>query len=180
MEKQISEISINLTEKSFVIRGSEEFIERNQEKLKEFVIENSVIQSIIPETKMMTTAMDSVKEEKTADKYILGGIYSVDEEDGTVTLLKRIPGRSNSEKTKNIALIVLYAKNERIRGSEIRGLCEKQKCYDSKNFAGVFKRDLENFILKGKGQAWTLELSIPGRENAEKLLESMLNEKSNN
>ena len=58
----------------------------------------------------------------------------------------------------------------------VRKLCEKQKCYDLKNFAATFKRDMSNFIMKGKGQSWTLELSIPGRDNAIALLESMCND----
>ena len=58
---------------------------------------------------------------------------------------------------------------------EIKRLCEKQKCYDAKNFAAIFKRDMSNFIMKGKGQSWTIELSIPGKDNAKELLESLCN-----
>ena len=109
------------------------------------------------------------------DRYIRNGIYAIDSEDGTITILKKVPGKNNAEKTKNIALIVLFAKgeNEKIQGSELKRLCEKQKCYDSKNFAATFKRDMSNFIMKGKGQSWTIELSIPGKDNAKELLESL-------
>lgn len=170
-------IKVNLKEGSFIISGSEEFIEKHKEDLKEYVSSNSNTY-LISETKSCEeTKQEKIMECEAEDvnKYIKAGIYAVDKEDGTISILKRIPGKNNSEKTKNIALIVLYAKgkDEKIQGSEIIGLCEKQKCYDSGNFAAIFKRDLNNFIMKGKGQSWTLQLSIPGKENAEKLLESM-------
>lgn len=172
-------ISINLKEGSFSITGSEEFIERNKKELEDFIKNNyNETRSISNEG---ATVKDETMEDKIIDskkvknKYIQKGIYAIDNEDGTITILKRIPGKNNAEKTKNIALLVLYAKgqNEKIQSSEIRGLCEKQKCYDPKNFAAIFRRDMSNFIIKGKGQSWTLELSIPGRENAIELLESM-------
>ena len=167
-------ISVNLKERSFTISGTEEFVERNKQELKEIIMKNIEQE----ETEMVNKNVN--KKEylaKEQDKYINNGIYAIDNEDGTVTILKKVPGKNNSEKTKNIALIVLFAKGEdtRIQGSEIRKLCEKQKCYDAKNFASTFKRDMSNFIMKGKGQSWTLELSIPGRDNAKELLESLCN-----
>lgn len=167
-------ITVNLKEGSFSISGNEEFVEKNKEELKEYILLNC------KKTDLSVVEDKTLSSEKTKDcnedKYIKMGIYAVDKEDGTVTILKKIPGKNNSEKTKNIALVVLYAKGEggKIQGSEIRGLCEKQKCYDSKNFAAIFKRDINNFIMKGKGQSWTLELSIPGKDNAIALLESMI------
>jgi hypothetical protein len=167
-------ISVNLKERSFTISGTEEFVERNKQELKEIIMKN-----IEQEETEMVNKNENKKEylAKEQDKYINNGIYAIDNKDGTVTILKKVPGKNNSEKTKNIALIVLFAKGEdtRIQGSEIRKLCEKQKCYDAKNFASTFKRDMSNFIMKGKGQSWTLELSIPGRDNAKELLESLCN-----
>lgn len=178
-----STITVNLNEGYFSISGSEEFIERNQKNLEEFItqnfkhnvkeITNNDENSIeIDEKKIAKTI-----ENRSNDKYIMNGIYAVDQEDGTISILKRIPGKNNAEKIKNVALIVLYAKgeNEKVKGSEIKTLCERQKCYDQKNFVAIFKRDMSNFIIKGKGQSWTLELSIPGKENAIQLLESMCN-----
>ena len=166
-------ISVNLKERSFTISGTEEFVERNKQELKEIIMKNIEQE----ETEMVNKNENKEYLAKEQDKYINNGIYAIDNKDGTVTILKKVPGKNNSEKTKNIALIVLFAKGEdtRIQGSEIRKLCEKQKCYDAKNFASTFKRDMSNFIMKGKGQSWTLELSIPGRDNAKELLESLCN-----
>lgn len=175
-------INVNLKEGSFSITGSEEFIERNKKELEDFIKNNYNEAKSISNTSVIVkdeTVEDTITDSKIVeDKYIQKGIYAIDNEDGSITILKKIPGKNNAEKTKNIALLVLYAKgqNEKIQGSEIRGLCEKQKCYDPKNFAAIFRRDISNFIIKGKGQSWTLELSIPGRDNAIELLESMCND----
>lgn len=169
-------ITVNLKERSFTISGSEEFVEKNKQEFKDFIMMNM-------EQEETTTANNSEKEDnkdcmtEEQNRYIRNGIYAIDSEDGIVTILKKVPGKNNAEKTKNIALIVLFAKgeNEKIQGSEIKKLCEKQKCYDAKNFAATFKRDMSNFIMKGKGQSWTIELSIPGKENAKELLEGLCN-----
>lgn len=169
-------IMVNLKERSFTISGSEEFVERNKQELKDFVMMNiEQEETIIANKSEQEEKKEYITEEQ--NRYIRNGIYAIDSEDGTVTILKKIPGKTNAEKTKNIALIVLFAKgeNEKIQGSEIRRLCEKQKCYDAKNFAATFKRDMSNFIMKGKGQSWTIELSIPGKDNAKELLESLCN-----
>lgn len=169
-------IMVNLKERSFTISGSEEFVERNKQELKDFIMMNiEQEETIIANKSEQEEKKEYITEEQ--NRYIRSGIYAIDSEDGTVTILKKIPGKTNAEKTKNIALIVLFAKgeNEKIQGSEIRRLCEKQKCYDAKNFAATFKRDMSNFIMKGKGQSWTIELSIPGKDNAKELLESLCN-----
>ena len=165
-------ITVNLKERSFTISGTEEFVEKNKQDLKDFIMMNIEQEEMIITNKSEEEKKAGITEEQ--DKYIKKGIYAIDSEDGTITILKKIPGKNNAEKTKNIALIVLFAKgeNEKILGSEIKRLCEKQKCYDAKNFAAIFRRDISNFIIKGKGQSWTLELSIPGRDNAKELLES--------
>ena len=78
---------------------------------------------------------------------------------------------------KNVALIAIYAKNEKIQSSELKELCERQSCYDSNNFASIFKRDIENFIVKGKSQSqsWEIDLTVGGREKAQEILEGMMN-----
>ena len=94
-----------------------------------------------------------------------------------VYIHKKVPGNNNATKTKNIALIVLFAKGESIYGDEIKALCEKNGCLDKNNFAGTFEGDTKNFIKKGKkgSSKWTIELTMDGQEAAEALLEEMLN-----
>lgn len=171
-------ITVNYSEGSFSITGSEEFIEKTKNEINEMLLKVYVkkqkIEEVIAASKEENSNNITIAS-KSNEKYINKGIFNIDTDDGEITILKKVPGKNNAEKTKNVALIVLYAKgeNERIKGSEIKGLCEKQKCYDQKNFAAIFKRDMSNFVMKGKGQSWTLQLSVPGKESAIELLESM-------
>ena len=68
----------------------------------------------------------------------------------------------------------LYALNKDIEAKSIIQNCEKLNCFDSSNFSSVFKNDKSgNFVRKGKGQSWTLSLTIPGKETAVQVLEEM-------
>lgn len=182
-------ISINLTEGNIVISGSEEFVEKNMETVFSFVertskseyIPNKLMQqkedrggeTPIPEKNVITEGTAPI----AIDKYIEAGVYHIDGEDGTISILKKIPGNSNAEKMKNIALIVLYIRKEKIAGKEIIPICEKHACYDSANFSTTFKNEKTNIIRKGSGQAWTIELTHPGETAALALLEEMANDK---
>lgn len=182
-------VSINLTEGNIVISGSEEFVEKNMETVFSFVEhtnksayvpkkdmrqkENCGEETPISENNLITEEITPAAE----DKYIKAGVYHVDKEDGTISILKKIPGNSNSEKMKNIALIVLYIKKGKIEGKEITHLCEKHNCYDSSNFSSVFKKEKTNIIRKGSRQKWTIELTQPGEKAAIQLLEEMANDK---
>lgn len=119
-------------------------------------------------TQVITNCQDGI-----SNKY--ARIYTYDGEN--VYLHKKIPGNNNATKTKNIALIVLYAKGSVIYGDEIKRLCEKQGCLDKSNFSSTFDSDVKNFIKKGKKNSskWTLELTMDGQDAAESLLEEMLN-----
>ena len=181
-------VSINLTEGNIVISGSEEFVEKNMEIIFSFV--ERVNKSVYAPKKVAQPKEDcrgetTISEEAitteettpiTVDKYIKAGIYHIDSE-GSISILKKIPGTSNSEKMKNIALIVLYIRKEKIMGKEIIPICEKHSCFDSANFASIFKKERTNIIKKGNGQSWTIELTQPGEEAALALLEEMANDK---
>lgn len=178
-EKDYSEIYINLKDKTFSLKGNSKFVKESFESIKEIIVslkdhtetneqdENEVEKRIL-EDKEPT-------KEDYKDKYIKAGIYSLDE--NKVIFHKKITGKANSEKMKNVALIAIYAKNEKIQSSELKELCERQSCYDANNFASIFKRDIENFIVKGKSQSqsWEIDLTVGGREKAKEILESMMN-----
>ena len=71
----------------------------------------------------------------------------------------------------------VYSINGKILSGVVNDLCEWQCCYDANNFAAIFKRDIENFIVKGKSQSqsWEIDLTVGGREKAQEILESMMN-----
>lgn len=183
-EQKNASVTINLKEGHIIISGSEEFVEKNMKEVFSFVertIHLPTDGGILSETKIETKEEIKVEREEArsgnaVDKYIAAGVYHIDSE-GEISILKRIPGNSKSEKTKNIALIVLYIRNGKIQGKDIIPLCEKHACYDSANFSSVFKNEKTNIVRKGNGQSWTLELTQPGEEAAISLLEEMANDK---
>lgn len=176
-EKDYSEIYINLKEKTFSIKGNSNFVKESFEAIKEIVVSLKNVPKITEKDEAEEEIVESedYAKENDKDKYIKAGIYSLDE--NKVIFHKKITGRTNAEKMKNVALIAIYAKNEKIQSSELKELCERQSCYDSNNFASIFKRDIENFIVKGKSQSqsWEIDLTVGGREKAQEILEGMMN-----
>ena len=177
---------MNLKEGSFSVTGSEEFVGQQTKDFFELVkqmnlsFNNKQVEvEQVQRALSLPLAQSEVQPSVTGnDKYIKGGIFSIDASTGEVRILKRVPGGSKAAKMKNVAMIVLYAKgNNPISNDEVKVLCEKQACLDKPNFAKAFSSDMDGFIKKGKpqSQSWTLELSLPGQETAEKLLEEMLN-----
>ena len=163
-EKDYSEIYINLKEKTFSIKGNSNFVKESFESIKEIVISlrNTPEEK---EEKINDAEIIENKENIIGDgnnKYVQAGIYTLDE--NKVIFHKRITGKTNAEKMKNVALVAIYAKNGKIQSGELKELCERQSCYDANNFAAIFKRDIENFIV-----------TVGGREKAQEILESMMN-----
>lgn len=176
-EKDYSEIYINLKEKTFSIKGNSNFVKESFESIKEIVVSLKNVPEITEKDEAEEEIVESENytKENDKDKYIKAGIYSLDE--NKVIFHKRITGKTNAEKMKNVALVAIYAKNEKIQSGELKELCERQSCYDANNFAAIFKRDIENFIVKGKSQSqsWEIDLTVGGREKAQEILEGMMN-----
>jgi hypothetical protein len=179
-----SHIKVNLSDGSFRIDGTEEFVEKHLEGLEGYIKTNINLsqQSHSIEKNSETHSQPTPKEQnnndskKQSDKqyYIKEGVFHIDPEDQTVTILKKVPGKNKAIKSRNVALIALYAKGEKMLASEIKALCEKQSCYDSNNFPTIFKKDVENFIRKNEGKSWKLELTINGEKAAKELLDNLI------
>lgn len=180
-------ISINLTEGNIVISGSEEFVEKNMETVFSFVERTNKNvytpqktalpkENIRKETDVIK--VDNTDQVSEKDKYKKLGIYSVDAENGTISIHRKIPGSNNAEKMKNVALIVLYEKGEPVQGLTLKALCEKQGCWDQNNSAAIFEREIKLFIKKKiSAQKWTIALTIDGEQAAIELMEGMANDK---
>ena len=176
-EKDYSEIYINLKEKTFSIKGNSNFVKESFESIKEIVVSlrNTPEEK---EEEINDAEIIENKENIIGDgnnKYVQAGIYTLDE--NNVIFHKRITGKTNAEKMKNVALVAIYAKNGKIQSGELKELCERLSCYDANNFAAICKKDIENFIVKDKSQSQSLEinLTVGGREKAQEILESMMN-----
>ena len=183
-------ISINLNDGNINISGSEEFVERNMETVFSFVERTNNIKKAKTKESCQAVSEPAQKSETNykaqddseiitdKDKYKEQGIYSVDAEDGTISIHRKIPGSNNAEKMKNVALIVLYEKGEPVEGAKLKSLCEKQGCWDGKNASSIFEREIKLFIKKKiSAQKWTIALTIDGERAATELMEGMVNDK---
>ena len=184
MEKIMnSKIFINLKDGIFSISGSEVFIEKNIEHIKDYIKNNY---NSFCNTEMIKVSDNTIKlsdellvnnDSDKKQKYINAGLFHIDKEKNEIKILKRVPGKSKAEKAKNIAMMLLYIKNTEMSSSEIIPYCVEQACFDQKNFAATFKKLDGYFIKNGKGQGWSLALTIPGREKAEELMDNIINAK---
>ena len=178
-------ITVNLRDGQFNISGTESFVDKYYQDLKEYVKENinSCKNIISPQhnlqpiyNEIQTTSQIQLNT-TSSDKYIENGIYYIDENTNQIKILKNVPGGNKATKAKNVAMILLYAKNGEMSNSEIIAECQEQACFDSANFSSVFKKKDGCFIRTGNGKTWTLRLTTPGRKAAEELLESMIDVK---
>ncbi len=189
-EMKNASIAINLNEGTITMTGSEVFVEKNMEKVFSFVektrgalshsatITETTSKPMIGNSETLNDQESFAPQTEGKDKYKKLGIYSVDAEDGTISIHRKIPGSNNAEKMKNVALIVLYEKGEAIEGAKLKTLCEKQGCWDRNNSAAIFEREIKLFIKKKiSAQKWTIALTIDGEQAAVELLEGMVNDK---
>ena len=187
-EVKTADIEIKLNEGSVKISGSEEFVEKNMETVFAFIKSvGSILSTTDSKVDKPLNASISVAEKEqpqkenaqdfSEDKYVVAGVYHVDPEDESISILKTVPGNNKAEKAKNIALIVLHIRKRKINGKDLIPICEKHACYDASNFSTVFRNEKTNIIRKGTGQTWTIELTRPGEEAAIALLEEMANDK---
>lgn len=184
MIEQNTQIIVNLKEGSFTITGSEVFVEKHIEKLKTYIESNIKSIPLVSSTPAIRTECESDSDtSKTVsetpafiNKFIDNAVYYIDE-NGEVNILKKVPGKNKASKSRNIALILLYAKNDIVNSSEIKKHCLNESCYDQSNFSAMFKKKDNSFIRKGNGRNWSLQITKPGKAEAESLLEDMLNAK---
>ena len=105
-----------------------------------------------------------------------GNVY--DSVDGRLKIIADIPGKSNAEKTRNIALLLLYGYlqlgTEQIASEAIRQACVDQGCYDSTNFASYLKGLKSRIVMNTKsGGGYDVKLTAPGRKDARELVEAL-------
>lgn len=184
-----SKIVVNLEAGEFSVKGSEEFVEKMVKEIISLLkspATRDLTKTSYKKVGHVTTKSDSNQLEKNKQdqtryfKYVSGGVISVDERDRQVHILRKIPGKNNAQKARNIALIVAYCLNNYADKEQLINLCEKNKCMDAPNFKTWFKKDTSNFIIREESSAkWKIEITINGEKAAEKLLDKMLEIKLN-
>ena len=182
MENTAAKIRVSLREGLLEIEGSEEFVSKQIENLKDVITKlplphqsptAPVTPPVIPETGNRGAGADTPKSTEDAAKY--DSVISV--AGGIVKVLKDIPGNSKAEKTVNAALLYLFGKNllsqEQAPFSEIRQVCKEHACLDGANFAGAIKNQKEWFIVTGGRKSEVAQLTKPGRKQAQSVIDSL-------
>jgi len=101
-----------------------------------------------------------------------------DEVDGKLKLIAHVPGTSKADRTRSVALAVLYGHylrgEEQIPSEVIRDACADQGCFDQANFAQYLKSLKEKVAMNTKpGGGYDVKLTSPGRRAARELVEGL-------
>lgn len=173
----MTKISLQVGVVSLSAEGSEAFV---REML---AVWNDLVQTSPANTKPTATATpqgDQVgKDTGTASVTGIvkfGNVF--DSVDGRLKIIADIPGKSNAEKTRNIALLLLYGHlllgTEQVASEAIRQACVDQGCYDSTNFASYLKGLKSRVVMNTKsGGGYDVKLTAPGRKDAKELVEAL-------
>jgi hypothetical protein len=101
-----------------------------------------------------------------------------DRVDGKLKVIAHVPGSTKADKTRNVALVVLYGHylngEEQIPSELIRETCSDQGCFDPTNFAQYLKGLKEKVAMNTKpGGGYDVKLTAPGRKAARELVETL-------
>lgn len=101
-----------------------------------------------------------------------------DEVDGRLKLIAHIPGNSKADKTRNVALAILFGHylrgEEQVPSEVIRDTCADQGCFDQANFAQSLRGLKEKVAMNTKaGGGYDVKLTAPGRKAAKELVETL-------
>jgi hypothetical protein len=169
--------------------GSEAFVSSQVEKYKEAIQKMIGAIGICSQHKSPASepilACTNNKPENQASQNCNTSYPNVLHIEGTdVKIIKSVSGSSKAERTKQVALIYLWAKKsvgiDNVPASEIRTQCTDQGCFDQANFSAHIKKAKNYIIVDGKqgSSLCTYKLTFPGTEEAERTLKEMNGAKS--
>ncbi|MCT6838724.1 MAG: hypothetical protein M3036_13850 [Bifidobacteriales bacterium] len=181
-------IEINLSESSFSISGSEDFIDNNIKELKEYIKDNYITNKKLSKVKNnenKTIEKDISKEKHELENGALinrgleAGLFETSDDRMKVRILEKVPGKGVGARMINMIVIALYLKKDHILNKkEIINVCEEQQNYDKTHFSTIMKRNLKLFNLEGKGKNIQLKPTVNGTKLAKKLINEMLKNKN--
>jgi hypothetical protein len=188
MSETSARLRISMKDGEFELAGSELFVTQQIENFKELIVES---------LKKNPLDFNNQNETQSSGLLIAEGVINNDNknippagelsassfervfhvDNGQIKIIKKAPGSNDAKKTVNVALIYLWAKETvgiaSVSFSEIRDLCQEQGCLDSGNFSKVINRKREWIIVEGSGQSQTCKLTLPGREEALKIIREL-------
>lgn len=97
--------------------------------------------------------------------------------DDKLTIIGKLPGSTNADKMAQIGLLLGYGYDLEgqhiVDKDEVAQQAKDHAAFDSANFKRTFKSRKNHFVIEGSSQNWTLKLTRPGREEAQKLVDQM-------
>lgn len=177
MSDKITKVNISIGDSVLEFSGSETFVQKQIDEFKGLIYGNlKPAKGKKTKDKLTGEKSDQVDDStKVAAANPYPNVIEYDEEE--INILK-VSGKDNANKTKNLALTYLLAKEKfgkkPISTMEIQKQCEIHGCLDPHNFSAILKRiGKEYVVIKGKRKAQTIKLTSPGRTKAKELIESL-------
>lgn len=172
-------IALSIRGNTFEISGPEAFVSTQAEVFRDAIIEALAKSAITVEQEPDTDAeiLPAAPHHEPTGNQSYTRVLHIEAD--KVSILKSVPGTTQSKKAVGTAVIYLWAKREAgidsVPFSELRELCRIQGCLDAANFASHMKSAKSWIIIDGtKGSsAQTCKLTIPGVEHAESLLKQL-------
>ncbi len=172
MTEAAAKVHISLVEGILQIEGSEKFVSEQIARL-----EPHIIRAFENRDQNLTRSNKATGKNTNFNDGISINEYDqlfADKGD-KIQILKAIPGTGKAPKTINIALLLMFAYGlkgvDAISSDLIREVCRDNACLDESNFAGVIKRDKEDFVYEAKSKQ--IKLTAPGKKKAETLAKSL-------
>ena len=166
MSDSAARIRVSLSDGSFEIEGSEEFVSKQSDVYKDLI--TKALQN--PSTFRKANGVIDTEDQKDKD---YGNVFHRD--GANVKVLADLPGKSQKGKTISAALIALFAMgdNAEVAFNAVRKICEDHSCLNKGNFATYLKDEKKLLLIGGSGKSLTVRLTQPGKAAANKLVAAL-------
>lgn len=187
-ESELPATKFLLNSDTIEISGSEEFVSKQIELLKDSIItrlerltnsnnsqlrERSVIYLQPSIDKATPGATEFASKDDTPTPLVNAeNVFIITGQD--VSIIADVPGASTAQRMINLILIYLYAKHkigvEEIPFKELRDVCEKYGEIDKPNFSKILNSSRKYFLTSGESKNQSARLIRPGTKAAESLI----------
>jgi hypothetical protein len=175
MDSKQAKALISFNEGRMEFEGSEEFVEKQLAAFAD-LIKQSLRETRVQAPPSKTSSNNAPQSEVTPDTRSGLEEYAhvfARSAGGKIQILRDVPGNSTSQKTVNVARLLVLANT--LSGKpvttfkEIRQVCEAHGTLDTSNFSETIKNQKADFLFDGSGKSQTVALTVPGRKAAERL-----------
>ena len=182
MDPKPARIRLSVSEGLLEIEGSEEFVAKHIESLKDSITKAApVTPKVIPVKStepVKHAAAPAIKGTASTDDY--QNLFSTGSDD-TINITKELPGDTIQEKVHAATLLYLFAKS--LTGGpaeapfkDIAKVCTDHGSIDKPNFAANVKRATPKYITVsggGRGSRMVAKLTVPGMTEARRLADEL-------